>query len=159
VKVNAWLVWRKLTAPSADQFESELPTALPHEAEMLFARGNLAGNKILWAAPCVSVASREVPGNVFGHLVATVEEPRKLRFVAHRRWRPVAVELDLATYKAAQESKFLSENVVLYSLEKKPKYLFVFDRSQRAIARQIAKSLQTRLTQPVAATGTIAQTA
>lgn len=149
VKVNAWLVWRKLTAPSADHFASELPTALPHEAEILFARRNLAGDKVLWAAPCVSVASRDVPGNVFGHLVATAEEPRKLYFVAHRRWRPVAVELDLATYKAAHESKFLSENVVLYSLEKKPKFLFLFDRSQRAVARKIARSLQDRLTQPL----------
>jgi hypothetical protein len=156
VKVNAWLVWRKLTAPSADEFSSELPTTLPHEAEILFARGNLAGDKILWAAPCVSVSTPGAPGNVFGHLVATAEEPRKLRFVAHRRWRPVAVELDLATYKVAHESKFLSENVVLYSLEKKPKHLFLFDRGQRAIARRIATSLQDRLTLPIAAPATVA---
>jgi hypothetical protein len=149
-KVNAWLVWRKLTAPSADEAASELPTTLPHEAEILFARRSLAGDRLLWAAPCVSVSAPGVPGNVFGHLVAIAQEPRKLHFVAHRRWRPVAVELDLATYKAAHESKFLSENVVLYSLEKKPKYLFLFDRSQRAIARQLAKSLQDRLTQPLA---------
>ncbi len=145
-KVNAWLGWRKLTAPSSDEFATELPTELPHESEILLAGRNFSGAKILWSAPCVSVASKDVPGNVFGHLVATVEEPRKLRFVAHRRWRPVTVELDLTTYKAAHESKFLSENVVLYSLEKKPKYLFVFDRGQRAIARGIAKSLQQRLT-------------
>jgi Domain of unknown function (DUF4126) len=151
VKVNAWLVWRKLTAPSSDQFETELPTAVPHEVEILFARRNLAGDNILWAAPCASVSARDVPGNVFGHLVATVEEPRKLRFIAHKRWRPVAVDLDLSTYKAAHESKFLSENVVLYSLEKKPKYVFLFDRGQRAIARGITKSLQERLTQPVSA--------
>lgn len=150
-KVNAWLVWRKVTAPSSDQFETELPNTLPHELEILFARQNLVGDKILWAAPCVSVSARDVPGNVFGHLVATVEEPRKLRFVAHRRWRPVAMEIDLATYKAAHESKFLSENVVLYSLEKKPKFLFLFDRGQRAIARAVTKSLQDRLTQPISA--------
>jgi hypothetical protein len=148
VKVNAWLVWRKLTAPSADQLETELPSALPHELEILFARRNLAADKILWAAPCASVASRDIPGNVFGHLVVTAGEPHKVHFIAHRRWRPVAVELDLATFKAAHESKFLSENVILYSLEKKPKYVFLFDRGQRAIARAVTKSLQDRLTQP-----------
>jgi Domain of unknown function (DUF4126) len=150
-KVNAWLVWRKLTAPSADQFETELPTALPHEAEILMANRDLAGDKIVWSAPCVSGSSKEVPGNVFGHLVATSEQPAKLRFVAPRRWRPVAVELDLSTYKVVHESKFLSENVVLYSLEKKPKYLFIFDRGQRAIARGIARSLQQRLAAPISA--------
>ena len=49
----------------------------------------------------------------------------------------------------AHEPKFLSENIVLYSLEKKPKYLFVFDRGQRGIAKAIAASLQDRLMAPL----------
>ena len=156
VKVNAWLLWRKVTAPSADASDSELPATLPHEVEMLCAERNLAGEKIAWAVPCVSVSAREIPGNVFGHLVATAEESGRLRFLAPRRWRPVAAELDLTTYKVAHESKFLSENVVLYSLERKPKFVFLFDRGQRAIARAVASSLQARLTtlvvrQPVGA--------
>ena len=48
-------------------------------------------------------------------------------------------------YKVAHEAKFLSENVVLYSLEKKPRYIFVFARSQRAVVKAVA-SLQQRLT-------------
>jgi hypothetical protein len=152
VKVNAWLLWRKLTAPSSDEFETELPTTLPHEIEMLCAGRGFAGEKVAWAVPCVSVSAKDVPGNVFGHLLATAEEPRRLRFVAPRRWRPVAAELDLTTYKVAHEAKFLSENVVLYSLERKPKYVFLFDRSQRAIARGVARSLQERLAKPVLAT-------
>jgi hypothetical protein len=152
VKVNAWLLWRKITAPSADHLETDLPVELPHELEILLAQRSLAGEKILWSAPCVSVSAKDVPGNVFGHLIATAEEPRRLRFVAQRRWRPVAAELDLTTYKVAHESKFLSENVVLYSLEKKPKFVFLFDRGRRAIAKGVACSLQNRLNAPVAET-------
>ena len=146
VRVNGWLLWRKLTAPSADECATELPMTLPHEIEMLCAERDFAGEKIAWAVPCVSVSAKDVAGNVFGHLLATAEEPRKLRFVAPRRWRPVAAELDLTTYKVAHEAKFLSENIVLYSLEKKTKYQFLFDRSQRAVVKAIASSLNERLT-------------
>jgi len=150
-RVNTWLLWRKVTAPSADDADGELPRQLPHELDLLLASRQLTSDQVAWAVPCASVSAREVPGNVFGHLVATAGEPRRLRFLAARRWRPVAAELDLTTYKAAHESKFLSENVVLYSLEKKPKYVFLFDRGQRAVAREVARALQVRLAPPLAA--------
>ncbi len=145
LKVNAWLLWRKIFAPSADAVDAALPTNLPHELEILGAKGDLSVEKIAWAVPCCSVGTKEIPGNVFGHLVATVDEPRTLRFLAQRRWRSVSSTLDLATYKVAHESKFMSENVVLYSLERKPKYVFLFDRSQRPIARELTRSIQARL--------------
>ena len=146
LKVNAWLLWRKITAPSADSVDPELPSTLPHELEILGAKRNLAVEKITWAVPCFSAGTKDIPGNVFGHLVATADEPRTLRFLAERRWRSVAATLDLTTYKVAHESKFMSENVVLYSLERKPKYIFIFDRSQRPIARELTRSLQARFT-------------
>ena len=68
-----------------------------------------------------------------------VDEPTDIRaqwrgdlvaFVAKRGWGHTAVELELETYKVAHEPKFLSENIVLYSLEKKPKYIFLFPRRQ-----------------------------
>ncbi len=148
VRANAWLLWRKLTAPAADHLDAELGSALPHDLDIIFAQRNLEGEKIAWAAGCVSASAKGVPGNLFGHLVATFETPHKLRFVARKSWRPFLAELDLATYKAAHEPKFLSENVVLYSLEKKPKFIFLFDRSQRAVVKAIAASLQQRLGTP-----------
>ena len=63
-------------------------------------------------------------------------------------WGSVAEEIDLATYKVAQESKFLSENIVYYSLEKKPKYVFIFHRGQRALVKAIAASMHERLSCP-----------
>ena len=81
----------------------------------------------------------------FGHLVATVEDPTKLWFVGKRGWRKIAEELDLETYKVVHEPKFMSENVVLYSLERKPKYQFIFHRGQSALVKRLVGELQHRL--------------
>ena len=145
VKVHAWLIWKKVTAPAADHIETELPKTLPHELDITHFSVNLERDPIAWAVPCVSTSARNIPGNLFGYLVATEGAAPKLAFVAKRRFRHLAAELDLATYKLAHEPKFLSENLVLYSLEKKPKYLFVFARSQRPLVKALAASLQERL--------------
>jgi len=145
VKVNAWLLWKKLTSPAADQLETELPKTLPHELEIACHSANLLGEKIVWAVPCVSGSARGIPANVFGYLLATEGDPARLAFVAKRAWRKTAQQLELATYKVAHEPKFLSENVVLYSLEKKPKFIFLFARSQRPVVKAVVASLQERL--------------
>ncbi len=153
-KVQAWLIWKKFTSPASDQLETELPAHLPHELDIAFHSVNFERDPIAWAAPCISTSARGVPGNVFGHLVATNRVGPKLAFVAKRRWRHVAVELELDTYKVAHEPKFLSENVVLYSLEKKPKYIFLFPRSQRAVVKALVAAVQQRLTAPTATEAT-----
>ena len=145
VKVHAWLVWKKLVAPAADEADVKLEAPLPADLHIVFHDANLLGEKIAWAVPCVSTAAKRIPGNVFGWLVATAEDSTSLWFVAKRRWHSLAEEIDLATYKVAHEPKFLSENLVLYSLERKPKYLFVFHRAQTALVKHLATMLQTRL--------------
>lgn len=145
VKVNAWLFWKKLTAPAVDHLETELPKTLPHELEIACHSANLLGERIVWAAPCVCGSARQIPSNIFGYLLATEGELKRLVFVAKRGWRKTAHQLDLATYKLAHEPKFLSENLVLYSLEKKPKFVFVFSRSQRPVVKAVAASLKARL--------------
>ena len=146
VKVHAWLIWKKLTSPAVDHLETDLPKTLPHELEIAQFSVNLERDPIAWAVPCVSTSARGIPGNLFGYLIATEHPTPKLAFVAKRRFRHLAEELELATYKLAHEPKFLSENLVLYSLEKKPKYIFVFARSQRPLVKALSASLQERLT-------------
>ena len=145
LKVNLWLLWRKLVSPAEDQTGAELPSQLPADRHIIFHSSNLLGEKIAWAVPCVSTAARRIPGNVFGHLVATAEDRSRVWFVGKRGWRKLAEEVDLTTYKVAHESKFLSENVVLYSLERKPKYCFLFDRTRGALVKKVAASLHDRL--------------
>jgi hypothetical protein len=148
VKVNAYLIWKKIVSPPADQLETELPKTLPHELDIAFHSVNLEGDKIAWAVPCISAAARNIPGNLFGYLIATERPAPKIAFVAKRRWNHVAEEIELDTYKLAHEPKFISENIVLYSLEKKPKFIFLFTRSQRAVVKALAAELQTRLAAP-----------
>lgn len=145
VKVHGWLIWKKISSPAADHLETELPKTLPHELDVAHFTVNLERDPIAWAVPCVSTTARNIPGNLFGYLVATESPSLKVAFVAKRRFSQVAEELDLATYKLAHEPKFLSENIVLYSLEKKPKYTFVFARSQRPLVKALAAALQQRL--------------
>jgi len=145
VKVHLWLVWKKLLTPPADEAEARLATQLPPDLHVIFHQANLLGEKIAWAAPCVSGGGKKVARNTFGYLVATIEDPTSLWFVAKRRWRSIAEELDLQTYKVVHEAKFLSEQVVLYSLERNPKYVFLFNRAQTALVKKLVAELQTRL--------------
>jgi len=145
VKANAWLMWKKISSPAADHLETELPTVLPHELDIALTSVNPEREPIAWAVPCLSTSARNIPGNCFGYLVAMKTAEPKIAFLAKRRFRHIAVELDLATYKLAHEPKFLSENIVLYSLEKKPKYTFVFARSQRPLVKMLAALLAERM--------------
>ncbi|HET6406551.1 MAG TPA: DUF4126 domain-containing protein [Chthoniobacteraceae bacterium] len=149
IKVHSWLIWKKLTSPPADELATEMPEQLPPALQIPFHTANLLGEKVAWAVPCVSATARRIPGNIFGYLVATKEDPSTLWFVAKRRWRPLVVELDLRTFKAVHEPKILSENLTFYSLEKKGKYHFVFDRSKAAIVKRIASEMTRTLTIPV----------
>jgi hypothetical protein len=145
VKVNAWLLWKKVTSPAVDLLETDLPRTLPHELEIACHSASLLGEKIVWAVPCVVGNARPLASNLFGFLIATEGDPSRLAFVARRRWRKAVQQFDLTTYKLAHEPKFLSENLVLYSLEKKPKYIFLFARSQRPVVKAVAASLRDRL--------------
>ncbi len=147
-KVQLWLVWKKIGSPAGEQPAAELTPSLPAEFDVIFHGANVAGEKIAWTAPCVSGSARGISGNLFGHLIATDEQPAKLWFVAHRGWRKFSIQLDLAGYKVAHEPKFLSENLVLYSLEKAPKYLFVFNRTEGPLVSAVATSLRDRIGVP-----------
>lgn len=145
VKIRLFLAWRKLTAPAADKAAAELAATLPADYDILFHKLNLLGEKIEWAAPCISTASQRIPANLFGYLVATFEQPQQLYFVAKSGWGKIAESLELEGYKVSQEPKFLTENLVLHSLEQKPKFVFLFDRTKSGLVGKITASLQRRL--------------
>jgi hypothetical protein len=144
LKVIVWLIWKKLNAPAADTGETGLSAHLPPDIDILFHELNVTGEKVVWAAPCVSGSSRGIPRNLFGWLIAT-GETGKLYFIAKKGFSKVTAELDLANYKISHECKFLSENLIFYSLGKKERYLFFFDRPQRALVEKIADSIKQRL--------------
>ena len=150
-KVQLWLIWKKISSPASDQLESKLSADLPHEFDIAFFSVNLERDPIAWVAPCISTSSRGLSGNLSGYLIATTRPGPKLAFVAKRGWNHTALELDLTGYKVAHEPKFLSENIVLYSLEKKSKYIFLFARSQRVVAKAVFTSIEERFAAPLPA--------
>ena len=50
----------------------------------VFDGQNVLGETIAWAVPCISGRGRRIPANLFGALVATNEEPRKVTFVGRK---------------------------------------------------------------------------
>jgi hypothetical protein len=150
MKVKIWLAWRKLNGPADRDAPVKLPLTLPARLAPIFGRENILGETIAWAAPCVSGRCRKIPANLFGALVATNQEPRKISFVARKAGRPFARTIDLEGSSVTREPKFLSENLVIYpATGKGPKYFFVFPRSHLALVEQIVKELHERMSEPV----------
>lgn len=153
LKTILWLIWRKLNAPADSGAGTDLPKDLPPDADILFA-GLGGGAQIEWAVSCISAGGGAIPGNASGHLISTASEPGKLFFVAKRRLGSVAEPIVIEGYKAAHESRFLSENLVLYPLDKRPKHVFLFERGRRSTVLRLVDSLRTRLA-PASSDGSV----
>ena len=141
-----WLIWRKLNSPPAlTEPVAELPKTLPADADILLHTLESAGRAIAWAVPCITGGSKRIGANTRGYLVALESEPIRMLFISRGRFRKTAEPLELAGYKACHESRFLSENLVLYALDRRPKRTFIFDRSQRRLVARLSEELQQRL--------------
>jgi hypothetical protein len=146
-RIKIWLLWKKISSPAADPRASELKRHLPADYDILLARTDLSDDAIAWAVPCLTGSSKGgLPANFSGYLVALSAQSRKLHFVGKRGWRSLRKELDLAGYKATHESRFLSEDLVLYHMETAKKYVFIFDRSKAGLVHAAADSVRARLT-------------
>jgi hypothetical protein len=149
MKARLWLAFKKLNGPADFHTPTQLPLTLPSRLGSVFSRQNVLGETIAWAVPCISGRGRRIPANLFGALVATNEEPRKLHFVARKSGRPFAQIIDLDGSMISHEPKFLSENLIIFpSAGKGAKYLFLFPRPRAAVVEQIVEYLRERLSQP-----------
>src|SRR4029453_8020280 len=114
MKVKIWLAWRKLNGPADRDVPVKLPSTLPARLAPVFGKENVLGETIAWAVPSVSARGRGIPVNLFGALVATNEEPRRLIFVARKGARALPPKINLEGSDVAREPKFLSENLVIF---------------------------------------------
>jgi len=148
MKAKIWLALRKLNGPADLNIPVKLPLTLPSRLIGIFNRQNILSETISWAVPCISGRGRRIPANLFGSLVATNEEPRKIWFVARKSGRPFAQTIDLDGSMVAHEPKFLSENLIIFpAAGKGPKYLFIFPRPRAAMVEEIVRQLRARLSQ------------
>lgn len=144
LRLKLWLFWRKLAASTATGADLAPGTALPAEPDMLFHRLNPNGETVAWTASCLTGRSSRggLPGNFDGWIVATRENPARLHFVGQRGWRSVAKTLEIGGSKVSHESRFLSEDLVIYHPGRGTKQTFVFDRPQAALVENIVARLQ-----------------
>ena len=150
MKAKISLAWRKLNGPADLDMPVKLPETLPTRLEPIFRRQNLLGETIAWTAPCISGRGQRIPANLFGALIATNEEPRKLMFVARKNRRPFAKTIELGGSMIAHEPKFLSENLIVFpKVGKGARYSFVFPRSHAALVETIVQDLRVRINSPI----------
>ncbi|HEY2615501.1 MAG TPA: DUF4126 domain-containing protein [Chthoniobacterales bacterium] len=148
-KAKIYLALSKLNGPAEVGGSSTLPIALPSRLATIFSKQNILGETIAWAAPCISGRGRRIPANLFGALVATNEEPRKIVFVAKKTGRGFCQTIDLENATVAREPQFLSENLVIFpTAGHGPKYSFLFPRSRAALVEQVAEYLRRQLAAP-----------
>jgi hypothetical protein len=148
MRAKIWLALTKLKGPADLGMPVTLPITLPARLATIFGHQNVLGETIAWAVPCISGRGRRIPPNLFGALVATNEEPRKLLFVARKNGRPFAQAIELDGSMVARQPQYLSENLVIFpAAGKGPKYLFIFPRPRAALVEQIAEYLRERLNQ------------
>lgn len=146
MKAKIWLTLNKLNATADVRRPATLPIALPTRLAPIFTKQNLLSETIAWAIPCISGRGRKIPANLFGALVATNEEPRKLVFVARKNWKPFSQTIDLEGTTVAREPQFLSENLAVVPSEGRgPKYSFLFTRSRGNLVELIAEDLREKL--------------
>ena len=132
-KVKLWLVWRKLNEPALFDREATLPLNLPPKLAPVFSKQNSLGETIAWAVPCVSGRGRRIAPNLFGALVATNEEPRKLTFVGRKGSKPVAQTIELEGMTIAREPKvFFRKSRRLSGRGTGPEIFFCLPRSRAA---------------------------
>jgi hypothetical protein len=149
LKGRVWLVIKKLNWPAFADRPPALPTELSHGLNEIYQRENVLHETIAWAVPCLSGRGRRIPANLFGALIATNEEPRKITFVGRKNSRPFCQTIELEGSMVTHESKFLSENLMIFpAAGKGPRYLFVFPRSRAQMVEEITAYLRVRLGPP-----------
>src|SRR5689334_4721174 len=142
MKGKIWLTLKKLNGPAIFGGGAQLLPKIPSRYAATFDRENVLKETVAWAAPCLSGRGRRIPANLFGALVATKEQPRNITFVGRKSGRPFAQAIELDGCTVTHESKFLSENLLIFSGDSKSaKYTFLFSRPEADLAEQIAQDL------------------
>src|SRR5207247_10535395 len=106
MKAKIWLAWKNLNGPADRDLPVKLPATLPTRLASVFAHENILGETIAWAVPCISGRGHRIPANLFGALIATNEEPRRLIFVARKGRRPFARTIDMEDLVVGREPRF-----------------------------------------------------
>lgn len=141
-----WLVWRKLQMPgrpAAAAAAVELPLQVDASLrDVLLYKGGVAEKEVRATVRCLTGKGKGVRGlsvNLDGLLVLT-HEMTHLYFMAAKGLRERLFRIPVSGMRAAVESKFLSENLVLEASHVKA--VFRFPRGQGEVAEAVARVIE-----------------
>lgn len=153
IQVRLWLGWRKVAAYFSRSPLVDLPDALPAHIDIsLHKLRGAASYTVEWAVPCITAGSKKTPANAAGYLIALRESPMELYFVGKRWFRTTAKAFDLTGCRVSSEVRFISENLVVYSVSRGsngPNETFFFERGHRHLLAKVTTKLKSKVGGPV----------
>ncbi len=145
VKARIWLAFRKLNLPAGSRSTEGLSATMPERVRDRFNEQNLLKATVLWAVPCISRKGPRLPSNLFGVLVATVEETDRLYFISKSRWTKVVQTLEIDGGSIERIPGFLFDEIRLADAEGKRRYSLAFDRGRSGVVEKMSESIRLRI--------------
>ncbi len=146
VKVFTWLVGNKFTSFFAEKNEDTLLYGNLTMDEDLALMNALKGDKpeVNWSVkalvgPCRKF--RNFTPNTFGRLVSASNTEGVLHFIGRRMWKEYHTTLALDELEVTQESRFFSEDVVIYSRGGKRKLTLRLPSGQKALSNRLVEEI------------------
>lgn len=148
VRASLFLMWKKMRLPAGvTAGRVRLQGKVTAEQDILID-GELPGTSTIeWATRCISGRVRRLPGlkpNTFGLLAGVKEHPGTLVFLGRRWFRLRAVKVPLTECESQHESRFLSEDLVIYNKSQKQQIVFRFTRAEEAMAVRLEAELHSQ---------------
>ena len=146
IKAFFWLVANKVFSTLSRPDSEKLLYAGLSASEDQKLGSVLGGRKAVpeWSAKVLVGQSKRIPGftaMTFCRLVAEADQPGCLHFVGRRWMRHYYAILTLNGLEITQESRFLSEDVVLYDLEGTRKLVLRLPSGHREMANRVVENL------------------
>ncbi len=147
IKAFTSLLYHKLATPASDAeacFKQH--SKLSPDEDVVLTRV-LDGSRpdILWAVTCITGRVKKITGlrpNFRVKISGESSSPGQLHFLINRRGGIVHQALCLNGLEIVHEARFLSEDVVLYSLEDKHKLVLRFHRGERKVAEEVVRRIK-----------------
>ncbi len=140
------LLYQKLTASASDvELAFKKHSKLSSDEDVVLTE-ILDGKRpeVLWALPCLTGRVKKIKGlrpDFRVKLVAESASADSLHFLIKRRAGIVHQKLSLSDLEVVHESRFFSEDVVLYSLEDGRKLVLRFHRGERKLVEEVVRRI------------------
>jgi hypothetical protein len=138
-----WFAWRRIRHVTGDNPSAVTPE-LPADLEITLAQSRGEEFELLWAAPCVTGRVESLKPNTFGWLLLTSGPEGGLDFARNAGSQPQIHPVRLESRKAMHRRGWVCDRVIVYGVAEGVKEVFLFDRSRREAAAELARTINAR---------------